>query len=119
MVDELFDSRHDCLVFAVHVNLSRCFCIVARFEQASVHEYVVGLLAVFCSVERCSVIVLLFNKNMLAIFIWCWTALQPSSDLSDPVVACQRRCVLLDDRDCDRVVVSVVESLRVVGVVVF
>ena len=38
--------------------------------------------------------------------------------LVDTVVACQRACVFLDRRDCDRFLMCVVQSLRVVWVVV-
>ena len=57
-----FDSGSHCIVIAIHVDLSRYFCIFAVFQLASVHEYVVGLLAVLC-VARGFAVVLHFEER--------------------------------------------------------
>ena len=47
VVHWFFDSDYHCFVVAMHVDLSRHFCISAVLEQGSAHEYTVKLLALF------------------------------------------------------------------------
>ena len=72
VVDWYLDSGYHRLVIAIHVDLSRCFCIFAVLEQGSVHENVVELLALFCWAVCCFVVVL-FWKNVFAGTNCCWT----------------------------------------------
>ena len=60
MVHRYSDSGCHCFVIAVHVDLSRGFCISAASELGSAHEYVVKLLALCGCVVLDFVLVLLF-----------------------------------------------------------
>ena len=64
MIHRYFDSGYHCFETALHVDLSRRFCISAMSERGSAHEYVVKLLALLGCVVRRFVVVLLFVERV-------------------------------------------------------